>query len=78
MDVWNPHLLSHKMDMLQNMVPKRHIRLDLFVSTKDDGQANLSPILPQDSISFHLSHQPHLKVTCHFLCNKSDSFTHSD
>ena len=20
MDVWNPHLLSHKMDMLQNMV----------------------------------------------------------
>ena len=31
--------------------------------TNDNGQANLGPILYQDSISFHLSHQPPLKVT---------------
>ena len=52
-----------------------HIRLDLFVSTKGNVQANLGPILHQDSISFHLSHQPPLKVMCHFLCSKSDKFT---
>ena len=53
-----------------------HIRLDLFVSTKDNVQANLGPILTCDSISFHLSHQPPLKVTEHFLCSKSDKKWH--
>ena len=45
-------------------------------STKDNGQANLGPILHHDSISFHLSHQPPLKVTEHFLCSKSDKKRH--
>ena len=30
MDVWNPHLLSHKMDMLQNMVYQIRINVDFF------------------------------------------------
>ena len=37
--------------------------------------ANQVPILHWDSISFHLSHVSPLKVTCHFLCSKSDTFS---
>ena len=43
--------------------------------TKVTPFSNEGPILHRDSISFHLSHQPPLKVTCHFLCTKSDTFT---
>ena len=28
MDVWNPHLLSYKMDMLQNMVLLRIVQIE--------------------------------------------------
>ena len=37
--------------------------------------ANQGPILLQESISFHLSHQPPLKVMCYFLCSKCATFT---
>ena len=37
--------------------------------------ANSGQILHLDVIRVHLSHVSPLKVTCHFLCSKSDSFT---
>ena len=49
------------------------------MSGKDNGQAYLGPILHQDSISFHFSHQPPLKVfsfsvvNVSLLLNKSDT-----
>ena len=39
---------------------------------------NQGPILHRGSISFHLSHQPPLKVMCHFLYSKSDIYYDPD
>ena len=50
-------------------------RLFQNFSAKEFQYANEGPILHRESISFHLSHVPPLKVMCHFLCSKSDKFT---
>ena len=57
-DLYLPPHPTHR--LFQNFSAK------IFLST------NYAPILHQDSISFHLSHQAPLKVMCHFYNIKSD------
>ena len=60
MDVWNPHLLSHKMDMLQNMVyfngtakiPKIRSLLELFPLFMKELVVELVPSYCQASLGY--------------------------
>ena len=72
------HMFARHMGSLLNwaaLLEKFSHPLFLNLPAKEFHSANYGQIILQDSISFHLSYQPPLKVTCHFLCCKSDTFT---